>query len=835
MSVACANSAGPLYLKKKLGRASVDKEDCRDFTLGELRKALKKMKRKGAEGPDGIPPSFLKELGPKALNELLEIFNSCYRTSYCPQIWKLAIIIPLLKADKLASDLASFRPISLTSCISKCFERMFAERLYHYAETVGIFDSQQAGFRKGRGCDDQIALITQAIQDGLNRKERSVLVLLDFSKAYDTIWREKLLLTMIEDGVPMIMVRWLASFLQNRQGQVKFSGVLSGKRYFKQGLPQGSVLSPILFLFYINQLAKILPRETLNSLFADDVSALATEKTKERAEGTAQTTVDVVSDWAQEWKVSLNAGKSETSFFSTSNREAHWMPLIFVWNDRVKQIKNPCLLGVYLDRTLHFGYHVDKLIEKTESKNKMLRAVANTEWGWKKDKLTQVFSAHATSTAEYAGFAWMPSAAPTHLNRLERAQNKLLRTITGQYKATRTEALRLECGLPGFKTSADRLALKAAEKAIRLPEEHPRKLAYEGVVGHTRKQSNWRTRSHQLARQLPRDLVPRANINYFPCAPWITAPMLTVYPFLEGVESRLDEIQIKKEATLARIREVSADIVVYTDGSASQGIYQGGSGVVITKGTAESPEVIHTIRRKGANYTSSYEEEVDGMLTAAVWISLFCQKDASILICTDSQSLCMALDSYNVETSPIRSALHNRTKPVTIQWIPGHSEVPGNDLADAAAKAGTELQGASRPTSYRASCMMVKKSVPNVIQDRLVREVYKCFSLERDKEELLTRKDQVLMAQIRSGKHKAFKSYEHMLDSTKSDICTRCTLGAVHNLEHWFMECPGTYEAKYRLFFDEKMEEGLGLLTKCPGKSVALAKQTLLGAELGVQ
>ena len=114
---------------------------------------------------------------------------------------------------------------------------------------------------------------------------------------------------MIDDGVPMIMVRWLASFLQNRQGQVKFSGVLSGKRKFKQGLPQGSVLSPILFLFYINQLAKILPRETLNSLFADDVSALATEKTKEQAEETAQTTVDVVSDWAQEWKVSIKRGK----------------------------------------------------------------------------------------------------------------------------------------------------------------------------------------------------------------------------------------------------------------------------------------------------------------------------------------------------------------------------------------------------------------------------------------------------------------------------------------------------------------------------------------------
>ena len=87
-------------------------------------------------------------------------------------------------------------------------------------------------------------------------------------------------MNIIEDGVPMIMVRWLFSFFQNREAQVKFNGVLSKSRKFKQGLSQGSVLSPVLFLFYINQLAKILPLGTINSLFADDVSALATEKTK---------------------------------------------------------------------------------------------------------------------------------------------------------------------------------------------------------------------------------------------------------------------------------------------------------------------------------------------------------------------------------------------------------------------------------------------------------------------------------------------------------------------------------------------------------------------------
>ena len=328
-----------------------------------------------------IPPTFLKELGPKALEELLAIYNVCYRTASCPQIWRMAIILPLLKAGKPASELASFRPISLTSCVSKCFERMLAERLYYYAESLGIFDSQQAGFRKGRGCDDQIACIIQAIQDGFNKKKKAVLVLLDFSKAYDTVWRERLLMTMIEDGVPMIMVRWLFSFFQNRQAQVKFSGVLSKSRIFKQGLPQGSVLSPVLFLFYINQLAKILPHGTINSLFADDVSALAIENTKEQAEATAQRTVDVVSDWSQDWKVQINARKSEASFFSTWNMEANWLPEILVGVELVRKERNPQLLGVYLDRTLHFGHHVDKLVEKPNPSIRCCVLLANNQIG----------------------------------------------------------------------------------------------------------------------------------------------------------------------------------------------------------------------------------------------------------------------------------------------------------------------------------------------------------------------------------------------------------------------------------------------------------------------
>ena len=116
--------------------------------------------------------------------------------------------VPLLKSEKPAKELSSYRAINLTSCVGKVMERMVADRLCHYAETNGVFNHQQAGFRKSTGCEDQINRIVQALQNGFNETpmKRSVLVLLDFSKAYDTVWRERLLLKMMDQGAGMYLV-----------------------------------------------------------------------------------------------------------------------------------------------------------------------------------------------------------------------------------------------------------------------------------------------------------------------------------------------------------------------------------------------------------------------------------------------------------------------------------------------------------------------------------------------------------------------------------------------------------------------------------------------------
>ena len=124
--------------------------------MSQLQSAIKNMKGKGAAGPDNIPPSFLKSLGPLALQKLLSIFNLSFSFSHCPRIWRVVTIIPLLKAGKSSSEIASFRPISLTTCVVKPLVRLPAYCLYYIAETKSMFSKFQAGFCKGWCFEDQI-------------------------------------------------------------------------------------------------------------------------------------------------------------------------------------------------------------------------------------------------------------------------------------------------------------------------------------------------------------------------------------------------------------------------------------------------------------------------------------------------------------------------------------------------------------------------------------------------------------------------------------------------------------------------------------------------------
>lgn len=196
------------------------------------------MKSKGAVGPDDIPPSFLKSFGLLAVQELLSIFNSSFCLAHSPRIWRVAIIIPLLTDGKSSCKVASFYPNSLTFCVVKLFERILADRLDYIAEKKNLFARSQARFRKGRSCKDQITQIVQAREDSFQQRpmQSSVLTLLDISKAYDTVWRKKLLLNMLDAGIPSTFIWWLRSFLNDHRARVQLFSVFGSSCRFNQDL-----------------------------------------------------------------------------------------------------------------------------------------------------------------------------------------------------------------------------------------------------------------------------------------------------------------------------------------------------------------------------------------------------------------------------------------------------------------------------------------------------------------------------------------------------------------------------------------------------------------------
>ena len=822
----------------------VGDESTRPFVMEELEKAIQKMRSKGAAGEDEIPPSFLKALGPLAKEALLDIFNQSFDDASVPQMWRRAIIIPLLKAGKAAGELASFRPVSLTSCVVKTMERMVGDRLYYIAETRGMFSDLQAGFRRGRSCEDQILKMVQAIEDGFQKKkmERSVLVMLDYSKAYDKVWQQRLLLAMEEKGVPMKFLKWIDAFLGNRLARVRFQDATSKVRVMRQGLPQGAVLSPLLFLFFIDNLAKELPSETLNALFADDVTALATARTKEEAVHMAQKTVDIVAEWSRQWKLDLNATKSEVAFFSTYTKESTFVPsiklrhnefhLLFDEGDEFTFRATPRLLGVILDRQLCFGPQVANVVSEATKKSKMLYALAGSDWGAGKKYLRMIYLAFCRSKMMYSAPAWQSWLSETQIDHLEVAQNKACRTIAGQYSGSPVESSRMEAGLSSMRTVMKREIVRAGEKAKRMPVGHPRRTAWE-ASDDRRNRKSWRSECKDASSSLPDAMNACMPLDLFSAPPWLKSNF-EVYPKVPGLQSRHEEESRRRGLAMERIDSLNGDWVLYTDGSADAGISMGGSAVVVTRGSADEPVETDFIMEKGAALTCSCEEEEQALLNAAKWIQQNGDPDQTVVIATDSQSLCSALQSRSANVGGLISEFAKCPGKVVIQWVPGHSEIPGNEMADARAKEATSQPGEGRAISYKSACATINRHIKDPPQSEWNHArsaaVYSAFSESKEKA-VTIRNDQVLLARVRAGKHLGFAEFRARIKKETDSSCARCG-AAVEDLEHW-LECPGTMEIRFRLF--GKTNVGLDILTANPTGAVKLARSTLRTSRLGPQ
>ncbi|KAJ9438454.1 RNA-directed DNA polymerase from mobile element jockey [Diplonema papillatum] len=314
-------------------RPSDDDIGCGPISEDELDRALKDLDPKTSLDPDGICSEFLSRLDGEAKRLVLELLNISWDEGFVPDSWRDAHVIPAAKPGRDHSLPEGYRPISLTSVTSKLMEVIVKNRLVFLTENDSVtqvlpFCTRQGGFRRQRGTEEQLYSIVTTIDCAGPTFRRVCLLSFDLANAFDTVDHALLLDAMQSKGVPPKFLVWLESFLRNRKAAFKVDGATGEKFHLKHGVPQGTVLGPVLFLYHIDDLGTSL--EALNkrivadsesrswinfSLFADDDGVVVSSPSHFQLEKYTQEVVDVVEEWTFKAKMHLSKLKTEGVLF----------------------------------------------------------------------------------------------------------------------------------------------------------------------------------------------------------------------------------------------------------------------------------------------------------------------------------------------------------------------------------------------------------------------------------------------------------------------------------------------------------------------------------------
>ena len=300
-------------LLRKLHRER--KDDTALFLTSEVERVIKDTKSSKACGPDGLSAIMLKHLGEKAIDFLTSLLNASIASSVIPDIWKVARIVPLPKPGKPAGEGSSYRPISLLSPVAKLLEKLVLPEV----QASFAIPSSQHGFRKGHSTTTALLNLTSHIQAGLNKKkpcDRTVVVALDLKRAFDTVDHDQLNADIMETTMPTSVKRWTINYLRGRQTFVEYQNAKSKLRKLKAGVPQGGVLSPILFNLYLSSIPKPTNGVYLIS-YADDCTVFASGTDIASICAKINAYLESLHEWLTYRKLELSASKSTVTLFTT--------------------------------------------------------------------------------------------------------------------------------------------------------------------------------------------------------------------------------------------------------------------------------------------------------------------------------------------------------------------------------------------------------------------------------------------------------------------------------------------------------------------------------------
>ena len=387
------------------------------FDASSVLTAISKLNPDKSMGPDGLAPKLILETKEQISYPLYLLFKKSLQDTVIPDDWKLATVSPIFKKGN-RHKAENYRPVSLTSIICKLFESIIRDHLVHYLESNILINNSQHGFRKGRSCLTNLLEFLDKVTGCVDSGENVDVIFLDFAKAFDKVPYKRLMLKLESHGITGKVALWIEEWLNNRMQCVGIRGTLSNLVHVLSGVPQGSVLGPLLFLIYINDLDCNIQNWILK--FADDTKIFG-KITDEMDRVKLQQDLQKLITWSDEWQMMFNVSKCKIMHIGKKDISGHY----FMKSQQLEEVMEEKDLGVMITRDLK----VSRQCQLAYNKASRILGLINRTIEYKHpDILIRLYKSLVRPHLEYSIAAWSPHYIKDK-DLLERIQRRFTRMI----------------------------------------------------------------------------------------------------------------------------------------------------------------------------------------------------------------------------------------------------------------------------------------------------------------------------------------------------------------------------------------------------------------------
>ena len=392
-------------------------------TAEELQRLAQNLKTT-APGEDGISNAILKKAPLAFWKKFADVCNASLKLGHIPRKWKSAVVVLIAKEGKDWTSVKGYRPISLLSALAKMLERVVARRLLKEMRRRKILPDTQSAFLGDHGVEDHPFRVSQKGVKGLLDRKVTIMSCLDVEGAFDKIWHDGLRYKTYDQGLPEIPTSWISNFLDDRTFCVRIGLDHSAKYAITGGVPQGSPLSPLLYLLFTADLPRVIPSHTDKGVFADDLALISTHEDEEVAIGNMNESLHNVKQWFDKWRLKLNAQKSQTIRFS--NKRKPPPKQVMLGNQSIQFVKEVKYLGVIFDEKLLFKRHFLNVLERVKKRMTALKSVCRRRFHIGSQAAIIVYKAYIRPIMTFGCPAWV-GADQSSLDKLEVQQNRAIR------------------------------------------------------------------------------------------------------------------------------------------------------------------------------------------------------------------------------------------------------------------------------------------------------------------------------------------------------------------------------------------------------------------------